>query len=48
MIERDRLARIRIFADLPRDRLEWLADRMAEFYIQQATCCWARATWPPA
>ncbi|SAK90611.1 two-component sensor kinase [Caballeronia calidae] len=33
MIELDRLARIRIFADLPRDRLEWLGERVSEFSI---------------
>lgn len=34
MIELDQLARIRIFNDLPRDRLEWLRDRMAESFIE--------------
>ncbi|SAL69703.1 two-component sensor kinase [Caballeronia arvi] len=33
MIELDRLARLRIFADLPPDRLEWLSGRMTEFSI---------------
>ncbi|SAK84688.1 integral membrane sensor signal transduction histidine kinase [Caballeronia hypogeia] len=30
MIELDKLARVRIFNDLPQDRLEWLRDRMTE------------------
>lgn len=33
MIELDRLARLRIFADLSRDRLEWLSERMTEFTV---------------
>ncbi|BBU31831.1 sensor histidine kinase [Burkholderia sp. THE68] len=33
MIELDRLAQIRIFADLPQDRLAWLSDRVSEFSI---------------
>jgi signal transduction histidine kinase len=34
MIELEKLGRIRVFADLPRDRLEWLSGHVSEYSIQ--------------